>query len=37
LILGLVDAAKGGDYSYPHSTVFEDRLYIIVALADLKP
>ena len=23
--------AKGGDYSYPHSTLFEDRLYVIVA------
>jgi hypothetical protein len=42
-------AAKGGDYSYPHSLVFEGRLYVIVArqkeqeevfsvaLEDLKP
>ena len=42
-------ASKGGDYSYPRSVVFEDRLYVIVArqkevielfsvaLGDLKP
>ncbi len=24
-------AAKGGDYSYPHSLVFDRRLYVIVA------